>query len=185
MGGNDAWAGLEAVRWRRGQMGIDSPFDLALLVTWTIGVAGASAFLHECGHAWTARAVGWDLVTLRWRWYGVALVADQKGRSDQLWKVALGGLLATALLATGFLAGSALPQPATSFFRIGFAFNAMLLLTNLVPVSRVDGGHVLAGLRQVHNDSVQVPSSLPLVPAPAPRPSGSLRAQARALELPR
>jgi Zn-dependent protease len=128
-------------------MRVDSTLDLVLLAVWALCVAGASAFLHECGHAWTARAVGWEVVGIRWRWYGVAVAADSNGRSDQIWKVALGGLCATALLALGFLAGEALPEPAHVLFRLGFAFNALLLATNLVPVPFFDGGQVLAGLR--------------------------------------
>ena len=97
--------------------------------------------------------MGWEVVGLRWRWYGVALVAENaNGKSDQLWKVALGGLSVTALLALGFLAGTALPEPAPWFFGLGFAFNAMLLLTNLVPAPVFDGGQVLAGLRRARSN---------------------------------
>jgi len=128
-------------------MGIDSTLDLVLLAVWALCVAAASAFFHEWGHAWTARAVGWEVVELRWRWYGVAVVTHTNGRSDQIWKVALGGLCATALLALGFLAAAALSEPAHALFRLGFAFNALLLLTNLVPAPSFDGGQVLAGLR--------------------------------------
>ncbi len=92
--------------------------------------------------------MGWEVVGLRWHWYGVALAADADGKSDQLWKVALGGLAATALLACGFLAGTALPEPAPLMFGLGFAFNAIFLFASLVPARPFDGGHVLAGLRQ-------------------------------------
>ena len=78
-------------------------------VAWAVCVIGLSSLLHEFGHAWTARAVGWRAVGFRFRWYGIAFVADTNGRSDQLWKVALGGLAATAGLALLFLAGTALP----------------------------------------------------------------------------
>ena len=130
----------------------DPTFELGLLSAWAICVGAGSALLHEFGHAWAARAVGWKVVGLRWRWYGVAIVADANGRADQLWKVALGGLLATALLALGFLAGTALPQPVPLFFGLGFSFNAALLLTNLVPIRFFDGGQVLAGLRRARSD---------------------------------
>ena len=123
----------------------------SLVLVWAICVVGGSALLHEFGHAWTARAVGWTVIGLRWHWYGVALVADPSGKPDQLWKVALGGLSATALLAVGFLAGTALPEPGSVLFGLGFAVNAALLLTNLVPLRRLDGGQVLAGLRQVRS----------------------------------
>jgi Zn-dependent protease len=95
--------------------------------------------------------VGWKVIGLRWHWYGVAVVADPNGRPDQLWKVALGGLSTTALLTLGFLAGTALPEPASFLFRLGFVVNAALLLTNLVPVRSLDGGQMLAGLRQVRS----------------------------------
>jgi Zn-dependent protease len=123
-------------------------FELGLLSAWAICVAAGSALLHEYGHAWTARAVGWEIVGFRWHWYGVALAADANGKSDQLWKVALGGLAATALLALAFLAGTALPAPAPLIFGLGFAFNAIFLLASLVPARPFDGGQVLAGLRQ-------------------------------------
>jgi Zn-dependent protease len=121
------------------------------LVAWAVCVVGASALLHEFGHAWTARAVGWRVVGLRWHWYGIALVADPNGKPDQLWKVALGGLGATAGLALCFLAGTALPEPAPVLFGLGFAVNAGLLLTNLVPAPWLDGGQVLVGMRRLRS----------------------------------
>ena len=127
------------------------PMFLGLLSAWAICVGAGSALLHELGHAWTARAVGWSVVGLRWRWYGIALVADCNGKSDQRWKVALGGLSATALLMLGFLAGTALPKPAPLIFSLGFVFNAALLLTNLVPARPFDGGYVLEGLRRARS----------------------------------
>ena len=122
---------------------------IGLAFAWAISVVGGSTLLHEFGHAWTARAVGWKVLGLRPHWYGVAFVADTNGKPEELWKVALGGLSATALLALGFLAGTSLPEPASALFGLGFAVNAALLLTNLVPVRWLDGGQVLAGMRQV------------------------------------
>ncbi len=123
----------------------------SLVLVWAICVVGGSALLHEFGHAWTARAVGWKVIGLRWHWYGLAFVADPNGKPDQLWKVALGGLWATALLTLGFLTGTALSGPASVLFELGFAVNAALLLTNLVPFRWLDGGQVLAGIRQVRS----------------------------------
>jgi Zn-dependent protease len=123
----------------------------ALILAWAVCVVGVSALLHEFGHAWTARAVGWKVIGLRWRWYGVAFVADTDGKPDELWKVALGGLTATALLALAFLAGTSLPEPAPFLFEFGFGLNAMVLLTNLVPIPRLDGGQVVAGLRRARS----------------------------------
>ncbi len=121
------------------------------LIAWAVCVVGGSALLHEFGHAWAARAVGWKVVGLRWRWYGVAFVADPNGKPDQLWKVALGGLFATATLALVFLLGTVLPGPTSALFRLGFSVNAALLLTNLVPLRALDGGQVLAGLHQARS----------------------------------
>jgi Zn-dependent protease len=119
-----------------------------LTLAWAASVVGGSALLHEFGHAWTARAVGWKVVGFRWRWYGIAFVADTDGKPEKLWKVALGGLAATAILALLFLAGTALPEPAPLLFGFGFGLNAAVLLTNLVPLGPLDGGQLVAGLRR-------------------------------------
>jgi len=124
-----------------------------LLLAWAICVVGSSALLHEFGHAWTARAVGWKVIGLRWRWYGVAFVADTNGKPDELWKVALGGLATTGLLALVFLVGTALPEPAPFLFGLGFTVNASLLLTNLIPVRALDGGQMLAGIRRMRRST--------------------------------
>jgi Zn-dependent protease len=121
------------------------------LVVWAVCVVGASALLHEFGHAWTARALGWRVVGLRWHWYGVAFVGHPRGRSDEVWKVALGGLYVTALLTLAFLLGAALPGPTSVLFRLGYSVNAALLLTNLVPLRALDGGQVLAGLHRARS----------------------------------
>ncbi len=123
------------------------PGIFGVVVVWVMCVVGGSALLHEVGHAWTARAVGWKVVGVRWSWYGVALVADTNGKPEQTWKVALGGLAATGVLALGFLAGTVLPEPVSALFGLGFAFNAAVLLTNLVPIRSFDGGQILAGIR--------------------------------------
>jgi hypothetical protein len=38
-----------------------------------------------------------QVLRLRWSWYGVALVADANGKLEQTWKVALAGLVSTAV----------------------------------------------------------------------------------------
>jgi Zn-dependent protease len=124
------------------------PGILIVVVVWAICVVVASALLHEAGHAWMARSVGWTVVGLRCSWYGVALVADTHGKPEQTWKVAAGGPAATGTLALCFLAGTALPQPVSAFFLLGFAFNAAVLVINLVPVRSLDGGQILVGLRK-------------------------------------
>ena len=121
---------------------------VGLTLAWATSVVMCSALLHEFGHAWTARAVGWKVVGLRWHWYGLAFVADPDGKPEELWKVALGGLVTTAILALAFLAGTALPEPAPLLFGFGFGLNAAVLLTNLVPLRPLDGGQVLAGLKR-------------------------------------
>ena len=124
------------------------PGILIVVVVWAVCVVGASALLHEAGHAWTARTVGWTVVGLRCSWYGVALVADTNGKPEQTWKVAAGGPAATGALAICFLAGTALPQPVSALCLLGFAFNAAVLVINLVPVRSLDGGQILIGLRK-------------------------------------
>ena len=124
------------------------PGILIVVVVWAVCVVGASALLHEAGHAWTARSVGWTVVGLRCSWYGVALVADTNGKHEQTWKVAAGGPAATGALALCFLVGTVLPQPVSALCLLGFAFNAAVLVINLVPVRSLDGGHILGGLRK-------------------------------------
>jgi Zn-dependent protease len=126
------------------------PGIFIVVVVWAFGVVGASALMHELGHAWIARAVGWKVVGIRWSWYGVVLVADTNGKREETWKVALGGLVATSVLALVFLAGTGLPEPISILFGLGFAFNIVLLLTNLLPLRSFDGGHVLAAIRDRH-----------------------------------
>ena len=124
--------------------------NFSLVLAWTVCLVGGSALLHEFGHAWTARAVGWKVVRLRWRWYGIALVADMNGKPEHLWKVALGGL-SMALVSLGFLAGTTLPEPAPILFGFGFMLNATILLTNLMPVRMLDGGLILSEFRHVRS----------------------------------
>ena len=119
-----------------------------LIVAWAASVVACSAMLHEFGHAWAARAVGWKVVGFRWHWYGLAFVADTDGKPEKVWKVALGGLATTAALALVCLAGTTLPEPAPLLFGFAFGLNASLLLTNLVPLRQLDGGQVITGLRR-------------------------------------
>src|SRR5262249_30311294 len=121
--------------------------DGALLLVWAVCVVGSSALLHEFGHAWTAHTVGWKVVGLRYRWYGVAFIADPSGKPEKLWKVALGGLATTALIALTFLAGTTLTGTVAILACFGFSVNAVVLLTNLVPIRALDGGQIVAGLR--------------------------------------
>ena len=122
------------------------PGNLIVAVVWALAVIGASTLMHELGHAWVARAVGWKVVGLRWSWKGMSLAADTNGKPEQTWKVAAGGLLVTGALALCFLAGTVLPQPVSALLRFGFAFNAVVLLINVIPVRWFDGGQVLAGM---------------------------------------
>ena len=38
------------------------PGSYSLVLAWAVCIVGGSALLHEFGHAWTARAVGWTVV---------------------------------------------------------------------------------------------------------------------------
>ena len=126
--------------------------ELCLLWAWVTCVVGVSALLHEYGHICTARAVGWEVVGLRWHWYGVGVVADANGRPEQLWKVAAGGPCATGALTLCCVAATEFPEPAPLIFGVGSVFNAVFLVTQLVPIPRSDGGRVLQGFRQARSD---------------------------------
>ena len=101
----------------------------------------ASVLIHEAGHALAAKVYGCKLMGLSFRWYGVGLKVDLRGR-DCLGPLALGGLVATVLLALIFLvAGS----------KFGFVFNAVLLFSNLLPIKGLDGYYLL---RNFHRPSL-------------------------------
>jgi Zn-dependent protease len=134
------------------------PGTYIVVAIWALCVPVCAALLHELGHAWTARAVGWNVIGLRCGWYGSALVVDTNGKPEECWKGALGGLAATGVLVLGFLAGVGFPQPACALFGLGFAVNAAVLLTNFVPLRWCDGGQVVAGIRQ---SGAGEPSSMP------------------------
>lgn len=126
--------------WQLGGMGgLNASLTLAALVA----LIGFSTLVHEAGHALAAVACGWKVQGMILHPLGVAVKIEVGERRSDVWKVALGGLVATAWLSFAFLALA----PLGIWFATGFAVNAGLLLTNMVPIRMLDGGHVLKGLR--------------------------------------
>ena len=121
----------------------------ATLLLWTLSVIGLSGMFHEFGHAWAARYCGWRVLGFRWRWYGAGCIVEL-GNAREMWKVALGGPFATAVLAITFLAASEVSsRPLADLLNFGFMLNAGVLLINLLPIPALDGSHVVKSLRRV------------------------------------
>jgi stage IV sporulation protein FB len=120
----------------------------AVPLLWTFSVIGVTGMFHEFGHAWAARYCGWRVVGFRWRWYGAGCIVEV-GNPREMWKVALGGPFATALLAITFLAASGVSSgPFGAFLDFGFTLNASVLLINLLPIPALDGSYIVKSLRR-------------------------------------
>lgn len=121
----------------------------AALLLWVLSTVGVTAMLHEFGHAWAARYCGWRVLGFRWRWYGAGCIVEV-GNAREMWKVALGGLFATAALAITFLAVSAVTSPPLDqLLSFGFMLNSSFLLINLLPISALDGSLIVKSFRRL------------------------------------
>lgn len=95
----------------------------------------ASIIAHEGGHYLVARHYGCAFSRLHFRWYGVGVgIQVPDDRLFLVSRIALGGLVTSALL---MLASAAVG------FWIGFAINAIILITNVLPIPRFDGWYLL------------------------------------------
>ena len=127
----------------------------AALLLWTVSVIGVTGMFHEFGHAWAARYCGWRVLGFRWRWYGAGCMVEV-GNAREMWKVALGGPFATAVLAITFLAASEVSsRPLADLLNFGFMLNAGVLLINLLPIPALDGSHIVKSLRRVAEGSTR------------------------------
>ena len=125
----------------------------AAVLLWALAVIGVTAMFHEFGHAWTARYCGWRVFGFRWRWYGAGCMVEV-GNAREMWKVALGGPFATAILAITFLTASGIASsPLDSLLGFGFMLNASVLLINLLPFPALDGSHIVKSFRRVDETS--------------------------------
>jgi len=94
---------------------------------------------HELGHVLVAYAAGWRLnAASAHAAGGFGLVFDTRGRPDRIKMVALGGLLASGVLALVALA----LMPGV-FAWVFFVINASIMLVNMIPVGPSDGRRIL------------------------------------------
>lgn len=104
-------------------------------------ILGASCVAHELAHLLAGWIYGWHVKRFAVRWTGVGFAMS--GDGDALWKIALAGPMANVILAAGFW----LAMPA-EFAVIGFVFNIVLAIANLLPIPTSDGGHIFQSLKQ-------------------------------------
>lgn len=104
-----------------------------------LAIVAFSVAVHEYGHIYVARALGWRFHGWRFYWYGVGVALEPpEGRPADIWKVALGGLGATAILVlVGWRIGEANPLAVTLYWT-----NVAILFVNLIPVPGSDGWHL-------------------------------------------
>ena len=113
-----------------------------------IGDVALSVLVHEGGHALAAWRCGWRIRGVAFHWLGGMGFRIEVGETPaDVWKVALGGLTATGMIALAFFALS----PLGVIFYCGFVLNAVLMFVNLWPGGAADGGHLVRGLRMAHN----------------------------------
>ena len=100
-----------------------------------------TALLHECGHIFCARRLGYACSKISLMPYGAAALCDTEGISaiDEI-KLALSGPLVNALICVG-CAGLWWFFPVTyAFTDTVFSASAVMLAINLLPAYPLDGG---------------------------------------------
>lgn len=104
-----------------------------------------SIFAHEYGHALTAKHVGWKIHGLVFKWYGIGYKVEvNKKNPEDIWKIALGGLIVTLFLCIFFY----ILSPISIIFYYLFLLNADLLFFNIIiPMKAADGRQIIKGLR--------------------------------------
>lgn len=118
-------------------------FILLLLVLFIT----ASYLVHEYSHALVARLVGWETMGMTIRWYGAGYkIKINQDKPKDIWKIAAGGLLGTALL---ILIGLSLSY-IFPVFHILWGFNLVIFIINILPIKGLDGYYIVRGLVKGH-----------------------------------
>ena len=110
-------------------------------------ICALTALLHECGHIFCARKLGFECREIRLMPYGASAIYDIEGISaaDELW-LAFAGPLVNLLICVG-VAGLWWFIPDTyAFTDTVFYANAGMLVLNLLPAYPLDGGRAAACL---------------------------------------
>lgn len=101
--------------------------------------------VHEGGHALSAHLCGWRILGLKFHPAGgIGVIVEVGSPASDVWKIALGGLAASAGTALVFWSLSSL----SLYFVCGFVLNTMMVLVNGFPFGPTDGAHVLRGFRK-------------------------------------
>jgi len=103
----------------------------------------SSYLTHEYSHAAVAKLLGWETHGMTIRWYGAGYkVKVNEEKPQDIWKIAAGGLIGTALLGLIGLAISYVYMP----FYLLFGINFFIFIFNIIPIKGLDGYYVLRGL---------------------------------------
>lgn len=128
-------------------------FLLAGLVSAFVGglpvfaICVLTALLHECGHIFCARKMGFECREIRLMPYGASALCDIEGISvsDEL-RLALAGPLVNFFLCVGTVGLWWFIPDTYAFTDTVFYANAGMLLINLLPAYPLDGGRAAACL---------------------------------------
>lgn len=118
--------------------------SLSLYLAEVLIVGALSYLAHELGHVVVARSLGWKVYGIgfcRWGPYAKVEVGDVRN----LWRVALAGPAVSMLIA-----GVAFPlmvELDSVFFALVFVLNALIALSNLIPLKITDGAQALRSFR--------------------------------------
>ena len=112
---------------------------IAIIVSAVVG--------HELGHVIVAEVCGWKYLGIFWgkAYLGAVGVRFEPRITSDIWKVALGGLAASAFMAVGWMLAWGMNP--SGYVMTGIVLNSFILFFNMLPISVADGGQVLAGLR--------------------------------------
>ena len=108
-------------------------------------ICALTALVHECGHIFCARRLGFECTEIRLTPYGASALCDMEGISvsDEL-RLALAGPVINLLICIG-VAGLWWFIPDTyAFSDTLFYANAGMLILNLLPAYPLDGGRALS-----------------------------------------
>ena len=103
-----------------------------------------TALLHECGHIFYAKKIGYDCKNVKLMPYGAAAVCDVEGicAKDEV-VLALAGPLTNAALCVGFAGLWWFFPEIYAYTDTAFQANLAMLLLNLLPAYPLDGGRIL------------------------------------------
>lgn len=129
------------------------PYLRAGAVSTAIGLVaavGISVLMHELGHAYVIRSMGWDSVIVLHGFGGVTLSRSRPSPGQQVGISLAGPAVNLALIGVSFVLLLVFPGGALgSFFDFLFTVNLFLALFNLLPIFPLDGGQAFRAVVRI------------------------------------